>query len=41
MIDNLDRPSTLEWYLILALPFLGTLIAAIISYSMYFSDIGG
>ncbi len=41
MIENQDRPSTLEWCLILALPFIGTLIAIIISFSMYHSNIGG
>jgi len=41
MIENLDRPSALEWLLILALPFLGTLIAIILSFSIWNANIGG
>ncbi len=41
MIEDLDRPPQLMWFLILALPFLGTAIAMAVSFSMYCSDIGG
>ncbi len=40
-MDDLDRPPKLMWFLILALPFIGTTVAAAVSVLVYYSDIGG
>ena len=40
-MEDLDRPPAFMWFLILALPFVGTAIAAAVSITIYLSDIGG
>lgn len=41
MIEAQDKPPKFMWYLILALPFVGTAIAFAVSTFVYYSDIGG